>query len=665
MIKYSYFILLVILAPLYTVAQPIIKNVQYPNPDDKIELFDKIELKFHINEYTNNYDSEIIRVDGKFISPSGKTYTVPGFYYVEYVKEKDFSCKQNVLCESLKKAKEQPYNWMIRFTPDETGRWEYVIIGKDKNGRSTFPEKKKGSFNCIKSNRTGFITKNNNRYLKKGDKPVFMVGTNIAWYGRDSYYDIPVKESGTNDYKRYIHLLAQNNANFMRLWVNHSAGISLIGREWTTGEMYSFDNYNQKDAWQLDQIISEADNNNINIVLSLLQQNAFVNSYGINNWKDNNAFNKTVRGSKNASLQNPFDIFSNKEAIHQTKNLFRYIIARWGYATNIISWELWNEVEQLEKIWQKANVPIPDNYYEIIIRWHDQMAEFMRKTDPFGHLVSTSSPNKYTDGGKLFPDIWYKMDLTVSHDYKSYKSIVRMKQFETHMLKAATNYIETPRLTDKPYMSQEWGFSTGKEMVKYDPNGYEFHCCLWSSSMSGAFGSMAPWWWDSYLLKKHLFKELQPVSFFMNSVVEHLNGSTKGYKVQIHGLTVFYATTEKEDIFIGWCQDDNYDFSVVKNTRYIKNLKSSKPRPAGRKSIIKLRVNKNKQTYTIRWYDTQNAEMVQEETVSSKGYKIKFTMPQDLRTSTFGDGAFIITTGKPTVRTEESSTGPASKHIKL
>ncbi|RLD45924.1 MAG: hypothetical protein DRI88_08220, partial [Bacteroidetes bacterium] len=152
MIKYSYFILLVILAPLYTVAQPIIKNVQYPNPDDKIELFDKIELKFHINEYTNNYDSEIIRVDGKFISPSGKTYTVPGFYYVEYVKEKDFSCKQNVLCESLKKAKEQPYHWMIRFTPDETGRWEYVIIGKDKNGRSTFPEKKRGSFNCIKSN---------------------------------------------------------------------------------------------------------------------------------------------------------------------------------------------------------------------------------------------------------------------------------------------------------------------------------------------------------------------------------------------------------------------------------------------------------------------------------------------------------------------------------
>jgi hypothetical protein len=257
------------------------------------------------------------------------------------------------------------------------------------------------------------------------------------------------------------------------------------------------------------------------------------------------------------------------------------------------------------------------------------------------------------------------MDLTVSHDYQSYKNMSDFKRFETHLLNRANGYINESGLHDKPYMSQEWGLTPGKNLAVFDPHGYAYHCCLWSSCMSASFGSVAIWEWDKYMLKQHLFKYLQPVSVFMNSIIDRLDGSMRGYKANMSGLSIFYATNETTDIFIGWCQDDNYDFSVVKNTKYVKNLRSSKPRPAGRKSTIKLPVNKNKQTYTIRWYDTQNAEMVQEETVSSKGYKIKFTMPQALRTSTFGDGAFIITTGKPTARTEESSTGTASKHIKL
>ena len=644
------------------IAQPQMSNFRQV-PEGEVGLFQKIELRFHLNEYANNYDSKIIRVDAEFRSPSGKIYIMPGFYFTDYVKLPDFDCGMDIPCEKLKSSTQQPYNWAIRFTPTEVGTWTYTVYAKDKKGSISFPENR--SFTCVASDETGFISKNNNRYLKKGDEPVFMVGANVPWYGKSSFYDIPLNELGTNDYKRYIKLLAQNNATFMKVWINHPPGMALVGREFTTGKMHWFDDYNQKDAWQLDRIFEEAQENNINILLCVFQQNSLVNNYGVYYWKNDNAFNSAENSKGERVIRSPFDFFSNKKAIKYTKDLLRYIIARWGYAPNLIAWKLFTEVEQVENIWSRSNVYPPLNYLDNMIRWHSIMAGFIRQNDPYKHLITTSSPNKYAHNGKEFPSVFYDMDLTVSHDYKSYKSIVRMKQFETHMLKAATNYIETPRLTDKPYMSQEWGFSTGKEMVKYDPNGYEFHCCLWSSSMSGAFGSMAPWWWDSYLLKKHLFKELQPVSFFMNSVVEHLNGSTKGYKVQIHGLTVFYATTEKEDIFIGWCQDDNYDFSVVKNTRYIKNLKSSKPRPAGRKSIIKLRVNKNKQTYTIRWYDTQNAEMVQEETVSSKGYKIKFTMPQDLRTSTFGDGAFIITTGKPTVRTEESSTGTASKHIKL
>ena len=634
-------------------------------PENGTELFDKIELRFHLKEYTNNYDSEMIRVDGEFTSPSGKTYTMPGFYYADYVKLKDFDCGLDIPCESLQKAKHQPYNWSIRFTPNETGIWKYAIIAQDKNGRCIFPRNKKGNFTCIRSVRTGFITKNNNRYLKKGNDPIFLVGANVAWYGRDAFSVIPVNELGTNDYQRYIDILARIDVNFIKVWINHPASMALVGREWTTGKMHWFDDYNQKDAWQLDQVMEYANKHDINILLCVLQQNSFVNSYGVNRWEEHNAFNSRENSKREQVIQSPFNFFSDEKAIKYTKDLFRYIVARWGYMPNLIAWKLFTEIEQVEKIWSRSGVYPPDNYIENVIKWHNDMADYIRKIDPYQHLITTSSPNKYSSGGKEFPRIWYNMDLTISHDYQGFNNMKELKRFETHLLNRANAYINEPGLHDKPYMVQEWGLTPGNELRKLDPNGYQYHCCLWSSCMTGAFGSVATWEWDSYILKQHLFKLLKPVSIFMSSVINDLDSSMRGYKMHMNGLSVFYATNDYKDMFIGWCQDDNYDFSVIKDTKYIDDLKSSKPKPFSKRNTINLAVNKNKQAYTIQWFDTQTAEIVYEETIQSKGYKIKFSMPGSLRSGTFGDGAFIISTKdiSPTIEKNSQVTNP--KRIKL
>ncbi len=660
---------LLFLSSTYLFSQPLISNV-HSFPETRIGEFEKIELRFKLNEYENNYDDEIIKVDAEFISPANKIYHVSGFYFVDYKKFEDFDCGLDVPCEKLK-VTEQKYNWIVRFTPNETGTWYYQITAKDKEGQTIYPLNQRKSFICISSNHTGFITKNNSRYLKKGDDPVFFTGVNIAWYKRSSYNKIPVKEAGTNDYKRYIRLLSKNNGNFMRLWINHPAGIAIVGKEWTTGQMHSFNNYNQKDAWQLDQIIAEADKNNVFVVLSLLHQNTFVNSYGVNNWDKNNAFNKKTNGNRNEGINSPFKIFYDEHAIKKTKNLIRYIIARWGYATNIISWELWNEVEQIEKIWLKSGFSVPEDYYKNVFRWHNDMAKYIRSTDPYGHLISTSSPNKFSDMGELFPNVWYNMDLTISHDYQYINNLNDFKRFESHLLNRANGFMNEIGLQGKPYMSQEWGITPGNQFSRNDPKGYEYHNCLWSSCMAGSFGAIAIWEWDQYVLKQHLFSHLKPVSVFMNSIVAQLDGTTRGYKTQMNGLSVFYATTSPENIFIGWCQDDNYDFSRVKDSKYVKNLKSAKPKPSGKKNWIKLPVNKNKQSYTVKWYDTQSAKMVKEEIVRSKGHKIKFVMPQSLRTSTFGDGAFIIQAGTTrsqqadTTTEEKPTSGKTSKRIKL
>ena len=110
----------------------------------------------------------------------------------------------------------------------------------------------------------------------------------------------------------------------------------------------------------------------INVILCLLPHSSFVNHYGLTFWKTWSAFNKNNPGNRGAGIDSPFEIFYNEKAIENTRNLFRYIIARWGYATNLIAWELWNEENQLLKIHGEEQLPIPlDEYADHVIAWHN------------------------------------------------------------------------------------------------------------------------------------------------------------------------------------------------------------------------------------------------------------------------------------------------------
>ena len=89
---------------------------------DTIGLYQKFEVSFNINngnEYTNPFDPEEVDISAVFISPSGKKWTIPGFYYYS--------------AGTL---------WKVRFSPDEEGVWNYTVSVKDKGGETTTPSMK-------------------------------------------------------------------------------------------------------------------------------------------------------------------------------------------------------------------------------------------------------------------------------------------------------------------------------------------------------------------------------------------------------------------------------------------------------------------------------------------------------------------------------------------
>jgi hypothetical protein len=76
---------------------------------DTVRLFEKYELTILLDKkYANPFDPNEVNLKCKFISPSGKTKLIDGFYYVDYKLINEDGALDNTGFE----------NWKIRFTPN-------------------------------------------------------------------------------------------------------------------------------------------------------------------------------------------------------------------------------------------------------------------------------------------------------------------------------------------------------------------------------------------------------------------------------------------------------------------------------------------------------------------------------------------------------------------
>jgi hypothetical protein len=106
----TFFIILFILQSVSSYSQPSIGRIF--GPREAIGLFEKLELALSINaEYSNPFDPDEVDITASFKSPSGKEWRVPGFY-----------------SQSLRGG------FFVRFSPNETGEWNYVISVMARDG---------------------------------------------------------------------------------------------------------------------------------------------------------------------------------------------------------------------------------------------------------------------------------------------------------------------------------------------------------------------------------------------------------------------------------------------------------------------------------------------------------------------------------------------------
>ena len=678
----KYFILMLLASLVtYSQAKPNITDVSFPT---SAKLFDLYEIAFQLSNYANPYDPEVIDVYAEFTAPSGKSYKVNGFYFEGYRLE---------LYDGYEKASAdlKSKGWRIRFTPDQTGHWSFKLVAVDKKGKAELNtyQSKEFVFKCEnKIAASGFISCANAQFLKRdvvidGKRQYhsyFPIGPNVAWYYCKKYYDFSTPK-GIFEYQDYIDNLS-GNANFMRIWLSRYQYLSLYGPEFTQTvkgkpTVYFNSTLNQKDAAELDQIVAYAAQHNIDLMMSFFSFKEFCRK---------SADEESLKKNPGDWLNNPFhtqlglkdpqDFFTDQKAKQITKNLIRYIAARWGYATNVMCWELWNEMENVDFDTKKAE-PFTDD----LVNWTNEMNSYLRSVDPYDHIVTTSIATQKTTP-RLYDQIFKELDMAQKHCYYDMHKATPKEHCALRLLKTCNDRRQI--FPNKPFFFGEYAFSQRLETSKYkdkDPLGIEIHNSLWGSMFSGAVGPASFYYW-TVLQEQQIFSVFKPILVFSKNLPilsDSFIGYSTGNETQStvtfpNGIETYYLMNAAKDTLLGWCQDTAFSYQslrrltekvegkaftvskVFDNKGYLyTHSADKKPCPSSKSNRIDLPLNDVPAgaAYRVRWYDSETGlELASEATkaVVDKHGNLPIEFPSSIRdiknknvSNTYGDAVFIIT----------------------
>ncbi len=420
---------------------PAILKVEAPETARKYKKYEiNVDL---LAEYKNPYDFDDINLSAEFTSPSGKKQKVDGFYF-----------QQHRFFLSNKSEEIVPHGppiWKIRFAPMETGNYNVAISVRDSKGRKAVFKPVK--FHASESGSDGFLR-------VSGKDPCYLVfDTGKPFYGSGFAAHFWHKMFTMAFCKQYITELAYFGANYTSI---NMENVQNCGFKLETGKL---GRYSQESGTRLDFALKIAEDRGVYIIPCLNQTSLAL----FKRWK-NNMYNKKHGGP----CTSPVEYFTNPEALRLIKNRTRYTMARWGYSTAILGWEIFNEVNYTEGFKKDK---------EIVRKFHRQVSDWIREFDCGNHLITTSfgSNNLCED-----PQVWRQknIDFTITHCYSR------------DMAQSIYERQSSKLLYHKPNIGGEAGLPASDCSVAdlKDPDGISVHNIIWGSAMAKCAGNVLCWW---------------------------------------------------------------------------------------------------------------------------------------------------------------------------
>jgi len=228
------------------------------------------------------------------------------------------------------------------------------------------------------------------------------------------------------------------------------------------------------DAWQLDGLLAAAEKHGTLLQLTLLARDLYMNDLG--------------------DPASP----AYRQAVLDAERVLRYAVARWGWSPHVAGWEYWNEMDPGRPTHAAYNA------------W----GEFLRQTDPYGHLRSTSAwgpaPKDWTHPALDFADLhWY---LRPAWGELSKDAAAAVLDRAALLRQHAPN--RPALLGEFGLADDQWGVSPSMDR---DRGWVHVHDALWCSALSGLSGTAQFWWWD-HLDRGDAYPQYRGIAAFVRTV---------------------------------------------------------------------------------------------------------------------------------------------------
>jgi len=372
----------------------------------------------------------------------------------------------------------KPSFWRARFVPVETGVYRYYF--ELKAGSEEIVISSSSTFSALAGQGNGFLHPNDDWSFRFDNGERFRgIGYNIAWERRasdDSKFFRQLNEDARFNYASMLKNLAESGGNFFRTWMVYW-NLPVDWKSVNNSHRYENTNlfFNPSGIERMEELIKLCETNHLYMMLTI-DTHVSLTGFG---WKVSK-YNKLNGGS----AETPEDFFRNPDTINLYKSKLRYLVARWGYSSNIAVWELFNEVDNAMYS-KELSSPIPDS---VVTSWHRIMAEFLKSIDPYQHLISTSVSHRDIAGIYDLDSI----DFNQKHIYRNTFSIPESLQ------KALDEH-------KKPFVigefAYEWDWSKNFDDFG-DRMDRDFQTGLWYGLFNPTPILPMSWWWEYFENRK-------------------------------------------------------------------------------------------------------------------------------------------------------------------
>lgn len=409
-----------------------------------LKTFEKGEWDIKLAANVKNpYDAGEIRLDMLLTAPNGTELVLPCYF---------------------ERAIDSISLWKARFAPKDTGEYSYFFRlntkGKTENSN-------KETFTVRSSHKPGFLHPNDYWTFRFDDGTLFRgIGENVAWESR-------TWENPKYTYEYLLGSLSKSGANFFRTWMC-AWNLPLEWKKINNSNRYkSSDAYFNPDAIEkMDKLVTLSDSLGLYMMLTLDWHGELIANA---EWR-NSSYNKANGGP----AATPAEFFTSEAAQNQYKNKLRYIIARWGYSTSIAAWEFFNEIDNAA-FTSGDSIIIP---HAAITQWHDEMSMYLKNTDPYQHMVTTSISHRDILGLNSLANI----DFNQKHIYK-------------HTDKLAPTIKTYSQLYSKPYnigeFGYEWDWNVDFRTIRKELS-YDYRRGLWYGLFCPTPVLPMSWWWEFF-----------------------------------------------------------------------------------------------------------------------------------------------------------------------